>query len=111
MEHDETLERLVFRATNFEHGKAVNTLIRKDPFRCNVQPLNGRELLLVPEHQRFSEQYWAYVPISVNGKMFEKPGDVVLRGEVHYQVQEVEYWGSYQRVRLMRVDIGPYKTP
>jgi hypothetical protein len=77
MEHDETLERLVFRATNFEHGKAVNTLIRKDPFRCNVQPLNGR----------------------------------VLRGEVHYQVQEVEYWGSYQRVRLMRVDIGPYKTP
>lgn len=107
MNFDETLYRLSFTNDQYVDGKLVKTLAKKEPFKANVQPMNGRELLLVPEHQRFMEQYICFVP----GKFFEKSGEVIHRNGVHYQVQTVEYWGSYQRARIMRVDVGEYQTP
>lgn len=114
MRFDEVLQRLVFSDITYVDGKPKMTLLAAEPFRANVQPLKGRELLLVPEHQRFTEQYWAYT----QDRTFEKTGETVRRAQpgdtpvfVHFQVQEVEHWGSYQRVRIMRVDVGPYQTP
>lgn len=114
MRFDEVLQRLTFSGITYVDGKPQITLLSSEPFRANVQPLKGRELLLVPEHQRFIEQYWCYT----QEKMFEKTGDTIRRGQpgdtpifVHFQVQEVEHWGSYQRIRIMRVDVGQYQTP
>lgn len=112
MTNDEELFTLQFIDAEYVDGKLMKQLAGKTPFKANVQPLTGRELLLVPEHQRFLEQYWCYVPKKDCGMFFfNKTGDVVLRDATHYQVQAVEYWGSYQRVRIMRVDVGEYSNP
>lgn len=114
MWHDETLYRLEFNSEVYVDGKLTKVLTNREPFRANVQPMNGRDLLLVPEHQRFIEQYWCFVP----GKFFNKTGEVIHRigqepgkQDVHFQVQDIEYWGSYQRARIMRVDVGEYANP
>lgn len=117
MWHDEELFRLRFSELIYIDGKATKRLLAQECFRANVQPLKGRELLLVPEHQRFLEQYWCFVP----GKFFERQGqdgDIIRRfcqepgvKDVHFQVQEIEYWGSYQKARITRVDVGDFQTP
>lgn len=107
MRFDETLLRLEFAETAYVDGKLTATPISQIPFKANVQPLNGRQLLLVPEHQRFKEQYWCFVP----DKTFEKTGEIIIRNTMKFQVQEIEYWGSYQRVRITRVDVGEETRP
>lgn len=107
MTKDETLSRIVYGNNVFVDGKLASRAQTSVPFKATVQPLNGRDLLLVPEHQRFQEQYWCYVP----APFFEKSGDVVIRNNIQFQVQEVESWGSYQRVRITRVDVGNPQNP
>lgn len=115
MRNDEVLTKLAFEVT-FVDGKSQNKLISEEPFNANVQPMSGRDLLLVPEHQRFLEQYWCFVPLKKSvdqppTPIFNKTGEVVHRNGIHYQVQSIDYWGSYQRLRIMRVDVGDYATP
>lgn len=107
MRFDETLLRITFSEPVYVDGKLQERQEFKVPFLANVQPLNGRDLLLVPEHQRFQEQYWCYVP----EPYFEKTGEIVQRNCINFQVQEVESWGSYQRVRINRVDVGKLQNP
>jgi hypothetical protein len=111
MRMDECLQRLCFSEPIYIDGKLQKKLVTKQDFKCNVQPILGRDLLLVPEHQRFEEQYWCFVPENFFDKSGEKTGDVVLRNCIHYQVQAIEYWGSYQKARIMRVDVGEYANP
>lgn len=79
---------------------------------CNVQPFNGRDLLLVPEGDRFKEQYWIFMnqeqkPLLVNDRVIR-----IQAGQaVNFQVQTAEDWGSYTRARIMRIDVGPDATP
>lgn len=92
-------------------------------FRCrgNIQPINGRDLLLVPEGDRFKEQYIIFVPntsivVDQGQEIQDAPtrlliNDRVMRLGVNYQVQEAEDWGSYTRARIMRIDVGPNATP
>lgn len=75
---------------------------------CNVQPLAGRDLLIVPELDRFKEQWIVFMnqeqrPLLVN--------DRVIRNGINYQVQTTENWGSYTKARIMRIDTGPNQTP
>lgn len=75
---------------------------------CNVQPVDGRDLLLVPEADRFKEQYFLFT------NNLEKPlleQDLVTRNGANFQVQNVQTWGSFQECRIMRVDVGPEATP
>lgn len=113
MGNDEELARLVFPPINYVDGKAVPREPERRRFRANVQPLNGRDLLLVPEHQRFLEQYWLYVPGEVfeRGNRAEGTGELVERAGLRFQVQSVEAWGGYQRVKVMRVDVGYHANP
>lgn len=112
MTNDETLVRLNFADDEYVDGKLQKRLASEEPFKGNVQPMTGRDLLLVPEHERFKEQYWCFVPKKVCGKwFFEKTGDVIKRDCIAFQVQTVESWGSYQKVRIMRVDVGEYANP
>ena len=102
---DEVLSVIREGCVKFIDGKPVKSDIRNFTIKANVQPLNGRELLIVPENDRFKEQYWVFTQdlILVN--------DRIQRNGVNYQVQEPEAWGSYIRARIMRVDVGPNATP
>jgi len=85
-----------------------------------VQPVNGKDLLLVPEHDRFKEIFYLYLD---NKQFITNLGleqqavpaifvnDTVDRLGVKYQVQQVQNWGSYTRCMMWRIDVGPNATP
>jgi hypothetical protein len=82
-------------------GKPVDSGGRKSfTFQANVQPLLGRELLIVPEADRFKEMYyvWSYFQVLIN--------DLIVRQGINFQVQQIENWGSYTRSRMVRIDVG-----
>jgi hypothetical protein len=100
-------EKLMFYregCVKFVDGKPVKTGVTNFWVAGNVQPLNGRELLLVPENDRFKEQYWVWTMDDV------QVNDRVVRCGVNFQVQVVQSWGSYNQARIMRIDVGPYGT-
>lgn len=90
--------------------------VKVEPFcfrvECNVQPILGRELQLVPEMDRTKENYWLWTnnmehPIQVNDRVIRKDLET-NNTKISYQVQEVQNWGSYQQVRVVRDDIGEH---
>lgn len=98
---DETLE--VFRDGEIEwiKGKATRIGGRTFLIRANIQPVDGRDLLLVPEADRYKEQYFLFTEtqLAVN--------DRVTRGGVLFQLQNVQYWGTFCECKMMRIDVGP----
>lgn len=104
--NDETLTVQLY-AKEYVDGKLQTRRTDEFQIRGNVQPLSDRELLIVPEHQRFREQYYVYTD---EQKQIEA-GSIVIRGVLQYQVQAIGYWGSYQRLRIMRVDVGQEANP
>jgi hypothetical protein len=105
---------------SYVDGKPVKRTFIKFTFVGNIQPLNGRDLLLVPENDRFKEQYWIYFnndQLCDQGFLRTKDiplvmvNDQIVRLGVNFQVQELEDWGSYARARIMRIDVGPQATP
>ena len=108
---DEILQ--VFRVDTQEvDGKPVQTTKLCFKIMANVQPVMGLDLLMVPEGDRFREQFHVYTneiqkPVQVN--------DRISRNGINYQVQHVETWGDppngYQKLRMMRIDVGPNTSP
>lgn len=109
---DETL--CVFRngAVLLVDGKPVDRDVIMFDIQCNVQPLTGLDLLQVPEGDRHLEQYWVFA--NERSQAIEL-NDRVVRSGISYQVQKVETWGrppnGYQRFRMTRIDVGPFKYP
>jgi hypothetical protein len=105
--NDERLAALREGGVVYVDGKPV----KRDPLRYrivgNVQPLGGKDLLLVPEGDRTKEQYNIW---SENRDLAMVTGDLVLRLGVVFQVQGTEPWGSYTKARMMAVDLGPDKA-
>lgn len=106
--NDEVLTVFVQQNPTIVDGKYVYPTVTSFQLTCTVQPVQGRDLLLVPEGDRFKEQYWVFTnelqaPMAVNQR--------VSRQGVNFQVQAVEQWGSFQRSRIMRTDTGPNQTP
>ena len=85
-------------------GKPVSRHAHAFEIICNVQPLSGRDLMLVPEGDRYSNSLWVYMQ---NGDVALDAGNLILREGIWYQVQSSENWGSYTRSRIMEVDVGP----
>jgi hypothetical protein len=117
---DETLDVYREGPTTYADGKPVKHAQIRFQVVANVQPVNGRDLLLVPEHDRFKEQLWLYLDnkqfvvdegLEVQGPSRLKVNDRVARLSENYQVQSVENWGTYSRARAMRIDVGPERTP
>ena len=111
MRSDEVLRCRAYNKTLGEgvvivEGKRVYDLEQADEFdfRCNVQPTTGDDLILQPEGDRFDEQLIIYVPS--NQDRVPDVNDLIYRDN-WYQVQANEYWGSYGRLRIQRVDVGP----
>jgi hypothetical protein len=109
--HDEILP--VLREGGLDDGSVVyvdGKPVKRAPLtfsiRCNVQPMSGRDLMRVPEADRFREQYslWTYdVRLRVNDKL--------LRLGAVYNVEASEPWGRYVKARMLQVDVGPDYAP
>lgn len=82
--------------------------VRRQPItfqlRCNVQPLSGADLAILPEGERLENSFsiWAW-----SGENFLAIGDKVILGTDTFQVQGAEDWGSYVKGRAVRIDVGP----
>lgn len=106
MTHDERLP--VLREGNLEAGAVAyvdGKPVKRAPVTfsvaCTVQPMGGKDLLLVPEGDRDKEQFsvWTHdLRMALNDKL--------LRLGKVYQVQSAENDGSYIKLRLMAVDVG-----
>lgn len=89
-------------------GKRVKRGYVEFALYCNVQPVAGEDLLMLPEGDRFDSAMWAYVadsqrPLQTN--------DLICRpGDGWYQVQMCEGWGSYTRAQMTAIDVGPLKS-
>lgn len=86
----------------------------------NIQPMGPRDLLLVPELERFKEQYWLYIKnkgfvtedgLEIQANSILLIDDQIIRLNVNYTIQSVENWGSFIKSRIMRLDTGPNQTP
>lgn len=101
-------------------GKPIKRFLVKFSVRGNIQPMSGRDLLLVPEGDRFKEQYWLFynnssIVVDEGLDIQADPTAIIINDRmtrlgVNFQVQTVENWGSYSKARIMRVDVGPYAT-
>ena len=87
--------------------------------KANVQPLTDRELLLVPEGDRFREQYYIFVEnkvviteegLEIQAENLVKDNDQIIRLGHYFQAQGTANWGSYTRARIMKVDVGPNRS-
>ena len=101
IQNDERLKVERKSGTQWIDGKLSPGQTSAFSIRANVQPLDGRQLLLVPEGDRTKEQYWLYTATEV------RLGDQVVRCGVNFQIQQVENWGSFFMARIMRIDVGP----
>lgn len=101
MRFDETVTLSRLCGTKYIDGKPLAVDVEKVQITGNIQPLTGRDLLLVPEGDRTKEQVWLYTecPLFLQ--------DTVTRCGVKFQVAGVEQWGSYNKARLVRIDVGP----
>jgi hypothetical protein len=97
----------VFRdgCVRYTDGKPVKAAGETFSVVGNVQPLGGRDLLMVPEGDRYKEQMWIFTPFRL------LINDIVTRCGVNFQIQSVEDWSSFVKARMTRVDVGPKATP
>ena len=86
-------------------GKITHLPKTKYEFKGTVQPLQGMQLLIVPEADRFKEQFyvWSEFQMQIN--------DEIVRCKVNYTIQQIELWGSYSRARMVRIDVGADRSP
>lgn len=77
---------------------------------ATVQPMSGKDLLLVPEGFRDKESLWMWS--RNDDSAMDSPtvdvADIVVRNGAQYQVQTAENWGSYNKAMLIACDVGPY---
>ena len=103
--YDESLDVIRDLRVEIIDGKPVKLRTQPIQVLANVQPVEGRDLLLVPEFDRFKENYWVFSEFQF------QVNDRVSRLGVNYQVQSVQYWGSFVEARMCRIDVGPEATP
>lgn len=104
--HDETLTITRDGAVTYVNGKPVAASGSTFQIKCNVQPVSGFELLIMPEADRFKEQYWVWTETTDIHLLKDK----VTRNGVIFQVQQLKPWGTYLQFRMVRVDVGPDAT-
>ena len=114
---DETLEVVRWGQTIYQDGKPVNRAKETFQITCNVQPIIGRDLLLVPEGDRYKENYWVFMnqkdtPLLINDIVI-RPGVTQnnIATLVNFQTQEIQNWGSFTQARIVRLDVGPNANP
>lgn len=107
MSGDERLKVFRAREVTYKEGKPEKHFTFSFFAIGNVQPLIGKDLLLVPEGDRDKEQYEFFCLNCEPCEDTLQLSDRVVRGGVNFEVQSVEPWGSYCIARIMRIDVGP----
>lgn len=115
---DETFDVTREGEVIYVDAKPVKRNLIEFHVRGNIQPMGGRDLLLVPEGDRHKEQYWLFynnssIVVADGLEVQDKPNEIIVNDRitrlgVNYQVQSVQDWGSFCQSRIMRVDVGPY---
>lgn len=104
MDRDETLPVLREGEVIYRDGKPV----KRDPIRfearANVQPLTGKALMLVPEGDRYKEQFMVYAPLDPGVPKLQTADKVWRNGGV-FIMHEAKDWGSYVEARMVREDV------
>ncbi len=96
------MEILVARENRITWEEGIPHADRKTDFviRGLIVPLTGKELLLVPEGDRYRYNTWVYT----QGEL--RDNDLVIYAGQPFEVQVVTDWGSYRQARAMRLDVG-----
>jgi hypothetical protein len=115
---DELLKAAREGVVRYVSGKPVENNESTFWFKANVQPVQGFDLLIVPEGERTRENFWLFImddtiydengletEVSEEGSTL-RLNDRIERTGIQYQVQKVEDWGSYTRARIARIDTG-----
>lgn len=100
MQRQEISVRREFKV-NWSEGLPYAMDVKTFCFRGVMFPITGKELLLVPEGDRFRQNIWVFT----QGDL--RDNDLVTFCNNPYEVQTVEEWGSFKRARAMRMDVGP----
>ena len=60
---------------------------------ASVQPLNGRDLLRLPDGERTTERLKVYTPTQLFTQGAGQAPDVITVAGINYQVETAEVWG------------------
>jgi hypothetical protein len=85
-----------FSAGTYSDGNFIDGSSTTSSIIMSCQPLNGRELLYLPEGQRTRQYLKAYTASEVRTTSQEtsaKADQITYNGK-QYEVQQVEYWES-----------------
>jgi len=82
-------------------GIPQETAVNTYQMTGNIQPLPGKDLLLVPEAQRTKENRIIFTEQNAKTPLLN---DRVCIEGAFYQVQEVANWGTYSRLRVTKED-------
>lgn len=92
-------------SVNYVGGKPVKYGPLRFTIRCNVQPMVGQSLTIVPEADKYSDGLVLFVPATPGMTMIQL-NDMVLRNGIVYQCQVAADWGSFTQANLKGVDVG-----
>ncbi len=78
---------------------------------CTIQPMGGRDLLLVDEAFRQKDMLscWQAHRTAAQDVVRLDVADIVLFRNKAYQVQGAEDWQSYTKASLCAIDVGSYQ--
>lgn len=105
MNNDETLwivrvNQEVGVGITYVDGKPVRDAGKIEMFRCvcNLQPVDGQDLLRYAEGDQSDDQFWVW---SNDRDRPLTAGDLTSRGGTRYECQQTEPWGNYTRARFV----------
>lgn len=73
----------------------------------SVQPLNGEDLISIPEGDRTTERFrfYSFAPLQTNDTARLRKGDVVDVNGVNYQVEGgLDHWPTHTKAIIARVN-------
>jgi len=111
-------ERLLVIREGLQTGDSINYVdgkpVKRDPdcfhITCMTAPITGQELLLLPEADRYLEQFNVYAITSAASPMLQV-NDKIVRKSKLYHVQSVKDWENFTEARMVAVDVVPSDMP
>lgn len=88
----------------WDGGTSFARDVKEFDLRGVIIPFTGRELLLVPESDRYKYPVWIFTEGDI------RDNDIVTFNDQAYAVQNVEPWFWFKRARAMRIDVGPERA-
>jgi hypothetical protein len=80
--------------------------IKTIEMRMSMQPLNGEEMLRIPEGQRNKEMRKVYSErrLFAQGELSLGRADIIKEGDNYWEVQRVEDWHRFFRAEVVKIE-------